>query len=75
MAAAKAAVDQAQAAVDQVNAALDQAKAARAVLEVQLTKTLLSSPLDGVASSPATWSPVKWHPPAAHCWLSVSWPR
>ena len=48
VAAAKAAVDQAQAAVDQVNAALDQAKAARAVLEVQLTKTLLSSPLDGV---------------------------
>jgi HlyD family secretion protein len=48
VAAAKAAVDQAQAAVDQVNAALEQAKSARAVLEVQLTKTLLSSPLDGV---------------------------
>ena len=31
-------------AVDQVNAALEQAKAARAVLEVQLTKTLLSFP-------------------------------
>jgi HlyD family secretion protein len=48
VAAAKAVVDQAQAAVDQVNAALAQTKAAKAVLDVQLTKTLLSAPTDGV---------------------------
>ena len=66
VAAAKAAVDQAQAAVDQVNAALDQAKAARAVLEVQLTKTLLSSPLDGVVIT-RNVEPGEWLPPGVPC--------
>lgn len=45
--AAEAAVNQAQAAVDQANAALEQAKAARAVLEVQLEKTVLTAPISG----------------------------
>ena len=48
VAAAKAGVDQAQAMADQASAALEQAKAAKAVLDVQLTKTLLSAPIDGV---------------------------
>lgn len=46
--AADAAINQVQASVDQANAALTQAKSAKAVLDVQLTKTLLSSPTDGV---------------------------
>ena len=48
VAVSKASVDQAQAAIDQANAALAQAKAARKVLEVQLTKTGMYSPVDGV---------------------------
>ncbi len=48
VAAAKAAADQAQAMADQASAALEQARAAKAVLDVQLTKTLLSAPTNGV---------------------------